>query len=835
LVATTKNASGQWRGLLSAEAAHRLGVYGPNHLKKEEKHTRLKEALGSLADPMAIMLVLASATYFLLGETRDGIILLIALVPVLGVDVLLESKSREALKKLAQTLSPTAQVIRNSMEIRIPSEQLVPGDLLLLKEGDKVHADGVLRECANFSVDESQLTGESEPVAKKASEHMPKKGWKEEQQFFAGSTVLSGQAVGEVLNTGLRTRLGKIAKLISESEAEPTPLQKKTEDLVKKLAFVALIVAVGVLGLELLRGMSFYKSLLSAVSLSIAAVPEEFPLVFILFLSLGAWRLSSQGVLVRRLASVETLGSTTVICVDKTGTLTYGKFQLDFHEPFAAHFTENAILEASVLACEPNPQDRMEKAILEHALESKVNVPHILDRWELVHDFDFDYVGKHMSHVWKMKTSAKHWRLVAKGAFEGILEHCEFAPGEREEAEKQNTLLATQGMRVLAVAGRDAESFTGDRVKDESKLKLYGFLGFRDPLRTDVPEAVEECQRAGIKIKILSGDHLMTAHAIADAAGIAHGPEDLLNGPDLDNLSKEEFAGKVNHGAIFARVRPDQKHAIVGALKSAGEIVAMAGDGINDAPALKLADIGIAMGKKGTEVARSSAQIVLLHDSFTAIVSTVREGRRIFANIQRSFFFLLAFHIPIVGLALLCPMADLPLLLLPVHLVWLELIIHPVSALVFEAEPAPPDVMRRPPRDPKAALLPGGDVWYSVLSGGLLTVAVLAFYHARLSEGVPYARSAGLAALIIGSLLLVWSERAVDKPWFSMPFPRTLRFWVVWVLVAVSLPVIIEVPFLASIFQVVPLRLTDWGIALGLAVVSIGWRAFGKIGKTSNH
>jgi Ca2+-transporting ATPase len=352
-------------------------------------------------------------------------------------------------------------------------------------------------------------------------------------------------------------------------------------------------------------------------------------------------------------------------------------------------------------------------------------------------------------------------------------------------------------------------------------------LAFKDPLRPDVPAAVELCQRAGIRIKIITGDHLLTAHAIADAAGILHEPEDLMNGGALEKLSPEELVRKVKKGVVFARVQPSQKYAIVEALKGLGEVVAMTGDGINDAPALKKADIGIAMGLKGTEVARASASMVLLADSFASIVATVEEGRRIFANIQRSFLFLVAFHIPIVVLALLCPLFGYPLFYLPVHLVWLELIVHPVSALIFEAEPAPLDMMSKPPRDPKAPLLPLGSVILSALSGIFLSGVVLAFYLVRLPLGVVHARSAGLAVLILGSLLLVFSERAMDQPWWKVPFPRTARFWVVWLAVALSLPVIMETPWLEGVFQVERLSLEDWGWAALLACAAIGWRSLG--------
>ena len=815
------------QGLTTAEASERLRLHGPNRLAAPKPYARLKEVLGVLADPMAVMLALAATTYFLLGENRDGFILLGALVPVLAVDVALEARSREALKKLSEAMAPKARVIRDGVESEIPSEKVVPGDLLVLKEGDQLLADGIVRQGANFSVDESPLTGESVPVSKKTTPEGT--AAPNDSLFFAGSTVLTGQAYGETLETGLRTRYGKIAKLVGETGAEPTPLQKKASRLVRRLVQAAVAVALGVMALECVRGVSFYQAFLSSVSLTIAAMPEEFPLVFTLFLSLGAFRLSRHGVLIKRMASVETLGSTTVICVDKTGTLTAGHFELDSHLPLTPWATEEAVLEASVLACEIFPADPMEKAILDHTRKHGVQARKVQDRWELVYDYDFDPLGKHMSHVWRKKADPTGWRIVAKGALEGILEHCDISSEEREVAERENERLASRGARILAVAARDGTAFTGRREEDERDLKFLGFLAFRDPLRPEVPRAVALCQQAGIRIKMITGDHLLTAHAVADAAGIDHEPGNLLNASGLTRLTPDQLRERVVKGVVFARVQPEQKYAIVEALKQAGEVVAMTGDGINDAPALKKADIGIAMGVKGTEVARASADMVLLSDSFPAIVETIQEGRRIFANIQKAFLFLIAFHIPIVALALLCPLLGLPLFYLPIHLVWLELIVHPVSALVFEAEPAGTDAMRQPPRPPQSSLLPARLVGLSALTGVFLTAAVFGFYALRLSQGVERARSAGLAVLILGILLLIWSERAVDKAWWRIPFPRNCRFWFVWFLVALSLPAILEIPNLAPVFRVEPLPLKDWGWAGTLALAATGWRAFGRI------
>ena len=814
------------KGLASEEARRRLAQFGPNRFASSAPYARLKAILKILADPMAIMLLAAALLYFLLGVKRDGFILLAAVFPVLFVDVSLEFRSREALKKLAQAVAPQALVLRDKVEISVLTDELVPGDILVLHEGNGVHADGVVRRCANFSLDESQLTGESEPVSKKPPESELAETWNESHLFYAGSTVLTGQAYGEILLTGRETRYGKIAELVDVESEEQAPIQKKIGAIVRRLVLIAGAVILLVFALTFWRGSSVSSSILAAISLGISVIPEEFPLVLTVFLSLGAWRLGKKGVLIKRLSSVETLGSTTIICVDKTGTLTQGRFTLSADLPVPGNFSEEDVMTASILACELSPVDPMEKAILEFAREKGIQPTQVQKSWRLAHDFDFDPRGKHMSHVWE-PTKGGEWRIVAKGALEGILEHCEVSPKEREWVERENARLAGQGNRVLAVAGREASAFTGNRLEDERGLRLYGLLSFQDPLRPEVAAAVAQCQEAGIKIKLITGDHLLTAHAVADAAGIDHQPSGLMNGPELEKLKPGLFTEKVSKGSIFARVKPEQKYAIVDALEKSGEVVAMTGDGINDAPALKRAHIGIAMGRKGTEVAKAAAGMILLEDSFSAIVATIGEGRRIFANIQKSFSYLISFKLPSVGIALVCPLLGVPLLLLPVHLVWLELIQHPVSALVFEEEPLENNEMKRPPRDPSAPLLKSGQVLRAAFSGLFLMTAVLWVYLGHLSGGVVHARSLAFSVYILGSLIHIWDARAMDRPWWKVPFPRTKRFWLVCGSAALTLPVLFQTPWLAAVFQVEPLAFSDWGLALVSALAATVWRAVG--------
>ncbi|MGH7924831.1 MAG: cation-translocating P-type ATPase [Candidatus Binatus sp.] len=570
-------------GLGADEAARRLKIYGPNRLVRASRCAAILEFVRTAADPMAIMLAAAGAVYYALGERTDAYVLFAAIIPVLAVDVILEARSRTALKKLAGVVAPRARVVRGGVEVEIATEDLVPGDLLLLKEGDIVHADAVVRSSSNLALDESQLTGEAEPASKRPHEISGAVADAPEMcRVYAGSRVLEGLGSAQVVTTGERTRYGDLARLVAEVGNSPTPLERKTARMVRWMVAIAITVSVILFVLRILGGATAGQAFLYAISLAMSAVGEEFLLVLTMFLSLGAYRLSRHGVLVRRLACVETLGSTTVICLDKTGTLTAGEFVLEEHVPLGPDISEDALLEAAALACEPQAADTMERKILAHCDEHGINVDALHSRWRLIHDYAFDPVGKHMSHVWSGREGAGVKRIVAKGALEGIVEHCDLTPADLARAENANAEMAERGMRVLAVAGREVErgGLTGERAPDERGFRLFGLLGFRDPLRPAVPDAVAQCQRAGVTLKLITGDHALTAHAIAEAAGIRHTDDGIVTGAELDGADKESFDRLVRRCSIFARIRPEQKYAIVEALRRAGEVVAMTVTGL---------------------------------------------------------------------------------------------------------------------------------------------------------------------------------------------------------------------------------------------------------------
>jgi Ca2+-transporting ATPase len=803
--------AGTHAGLASAEAARRLAIHGPNVLVPATRWRRVKDLARTVADPMAIMLAAAAAVYLALGEVADGVVLALALVPVLAVDLVLERRARRTLAALSARFAPSARVVRDGRERAIPIEELVPGDLVVLAEGDLVFADAEIAAGQHLALDESHLTGESEPLQRGAGDPV-----------HAGSRVIAGRALATVTATGPETAYAAIAALVAGAVAGKTPLQHRVGRLVRRLGIAAVALAVLLFALLAVAGGSIAAAALSAISLAMAAIPEEFPLVLTIFLALGAARLSRRGVLVRRLAAVEALGSTTVICIDKTGTLTHGRFELAEHRALAA--TDAELLTAAALACELATDDAMERAILAHCGEHGVDVAGLHARWELAADHPFEVAGKHMTHVWR---SGDRWRVVMKGALEGVAAHCDLDAAARDAAERAMTAMGRAGMRVLAVAARDGTGAAPlDRAAGERGLTLLGLVGFRDPLRPEVPAAVAACRAAGIELKVVTGDHAITARAIAEAAGLAVGDDAVSTGDELAALAPADRADRIRRATVLARIRPEQKYEIVDTMIRGGEVVAMTGDGINDAPALRRASIGISMGEGATEVARAAAGLVLLRDDLGALVDTVAEGRRIHANLQRAFLFLVGFHVPIIALAVVPPVLGLPLLLLPIHLVWLELIVHPVAALAFEDE-AGGDVLDRPPRPPAAPILPRRLLARAVASGAALAAGALAIYALRASAGVEAARAAVMATIVLGGLGLVWAELALDQPWRAVVAPRRRRFWIVVGAVAASLPFALAVPPLRELLALAPPSAGDVAVAVAVAVAAVAWRAGG--------
>ena len=682
-------------GLTQDEAKARLAADGPNELGANQRRTVFAIAGEVAREPMFLLLLGAGAIYFAMGDPHEALILLGFVVIIMMITILQERRTENALEALRDLSSPRALAIRDSVPTRIPGREVVREDILILAEGDRIPADGVVLQAHELATDESMLTGESEAVVKFADGGV----------VFAGTLVVRGQGMIKVSAIGGATELGRIGKSLQDISIESSPLRDEMGLLTRRLAVIGigLCLALALLYWTLRGG--WLDALLAGITLAMGILPQEFPVIMIIFLAMGARRIASQKVLTRRLNAIETLGETTVLCVDKTGTLTQNRMAvtalsvdgnlLEIKDIAGAGLPEpyHELLEYAVLASEIDPHDPMEQAFHRFAGDLLADTDHLHPNWFLAKEYELSPELLAMSHLWKNDTGKQNV-VATKGAPEAIADLCHMSAAERENLAQQAQIMADRGLRVLGVAkARHLVQDSFPEIQHDFDFKFIGLIGLADPLRPEVPSAVAECLRAGIRVVMITGDHPRTARAIAASAGIDS--REVITGTELESMDVKAISARIASVSIFARVTPQQKLAIVEALKANGEVVAMTGDGVNDAPALKAAHIGIAMGKRGTDVAREAASLVLLEDDFGAIVAAIRLGRRIFANLRQAMVYTLAVHIPIIGLSVLPVMFGMPLILAPIHIAFLELIIDPACSIVFEAEPGNPGLMEQ--------------------------------------------------------------------------------------------------------------------------------------------
>ena len=828
-------------GLSGDEAKARLAREGPNELPAQKKRSLLAIGFGVVREPMFLMLVAAGIIYLLMGEPADALMLIGFVLVVMAITIIQEQRTERALDALRDLSSPRALVVRDGIHRRIAGHDVVRGDFVVLCEGDRVPADGILRRGINLAADESLLTGESVPVRKVPSadaEELDKPGGDDLSSLFSGSLVTAGQGIAEIVATGPRSGLGKIGRALARVEQEPTLLQKETGRMVRTFAIVGLLacaLVVVVYGFTRGGGAEVWKQgFLAGIAMAMATLPEEFPVVLTIFLALGAWRISRKNVLTRRMPAVEMLGAATVLCVDKTGTLTQNQMTLrqiagagtvldlaTLQGPLPEDL--HGLLENAILASKRDPFDPMERALHEAGDRWVKNTEHLHPGWSLTKEYPLAPGLLAVSQAWSTG-NRDEVVVAAKGAPEAIAELCHLSPALRASLSRGAATLASQGLRVLGVArGTTSQGRLPDQHHGLS-LELVGLLGFEDPVRPTVPAAVAECQAAGVRVLMITGDYPTTAQSIAKQAGIANA-EKVLTGSELDAMSDEELARQVRTVQVFARVVPEQKLRIVNALKANQEIVAMTGDGVNDAPALKAAHIGIAMGGRGTDVAREAASLVLLDDDFSSVVAAIRLGRRIFDNIKKAIAFILAVHVPIAGLSMLPVfIADWPLLLLPFHIAFLQLIIDPSCALIFEAESAEANVMKRPPRKPNERLFSMKTVGFAVLQGlSVLAACLGVFLLARTSHSADAARGLMFATLVVAFIVIILVNRSWTRSVFAMlRVPNPALLWVVLGACAI-LALVLLVPVVQKLFHFAPLHVTDVLMSLGAGVACVLW------------
>jgi Ca2+-transporting ATPase len=822
-------------GLTAAKARERLQRDGPNELQQNSRRSQARIVLDALREPMLQLLLEAGVIYLVLGDLAEALILLAFAVLNVVLVAVQEGRTERALAALKDLTSPRALVIRDGARQRIAAKELVVDDVVLLAEGDRVPADAILHEVAHLEADESLLTGESVPVRKavgQAAGEAARPGGDGSPHVWSGSLIVAGTGAATVTATGGRTAIGQIGKSLGAVESAPTPLQVQTRQLVRLFATAGISASVV---LALVYGMlhgDWVKAILAGITLAMATLPEEFPLVLTIFLVLGAWRISKSHVLVRRSAAIEALGATTVLCTDKTGTLTVNRMSVarlkvkgadidvNGHAPVDLPELFHQLLEFAILASRADPFDPMERAFHDLGQRFLARTEHLHADWALAHGYPLAPELLAMSQAWQARTGDRYV-LAAKGAPEAIADLCHLPPAKVEAIRRDVGLLATEGLRVLAVARGEYGAARWPDSQHDFDFEFLGLLGLADPLRPGVPEAVAACRTAGIRVTMITGDHPATARAIAQQAGIS--AANVLTGAEMAKLDDATLADRIRGTSVFARIMPEQKLRLVQAFAADGEVVAMTGDGVNDAPSLKAAHIGVAMGGRGTDVAREAASLVLMDDDFTSLVTAVRLGRRIDDNLRKAISYILAVHVPIAGMSLLPVLFGWPLLLGPIHVVFLELIIDPVSSIVFEAEPEEAGVMTRPPRDPKAPLFGPTLLARGLLQGTVVLIAALGMFliGVRDAHGEDVARAMAFVTLVLGNLGLVFANRSIDTSAFrAILRPNPALAFVLGVTV-LALTLALEVPWLRGLFGFALLSPTQLLEPVAAAVASL--------------
>ena len=810
--------------LTQEQATHQRALDGPNELPRPPRRTAWRILLEVAREPMLQLLVAAVGLYLALGNTAEAGVLLVFVAMIVTITLVQERRTERVLEALHDMTSPRAVVWRDATRQRVAGTALVRGDIIELTEGDRVPADARLLAANDLAVDESLLTGESLPVAKaaEAGELAATVGL-----VRAGTMVVAGQALAQVTATGARSEIGRIGKVLGAIEAEATPLTRQTRQLVRwvSVSGLAVSLAVGVLYAWTLGDA--LGGALAGITLAMSMLPQEFLLILTVFMAMGAWRLSQRRVLTRRAATIETLGAATILCTDKTGTLTQnrmaiqalvrcdarglqswragdGKLPLVFHD----------LLREGVLASEPAPVDPMERSLHQLAQDRLDPAP---GEWTLVHEYGLSPQWPVMSHVWQAPGDGTH-AVAAKGAPESVTRLCRLSPQAAAQVLAEAAALAGQGMRVLAVARATWAGTAWPADQQGFEFELLGLVAFADPLREQVPQAIRDCQRAGIRVAMITGDHPATALAIARQAGIDVRGGVLL-GDEIETLDDTALRKRVTQTAVFARVAPQQKLRIVQALKANGEVVAMTGDGVNDAPSLKSAHIGIAMGGRGTDVAREASSLVLLDDDFASLVQAVRLGRRIHDNLRKAMRFVFAVHLPIAGLATIPLVFGWPLLFSPMHIAFLEIVMNPVCSIAFEAQEEERDVMERPPRTPGASLFSPAAIAHSLIQGALVLAVVGLFYAAmqQVQVSAAAARTAAFIALVTANIALILVNRSFGPGWREMLGWRNQVLWRIVLATLALLAIVIAVPLLRQLlgFEVPGPRLLAVSLGVG--------------------
>ncbi|MBU1168632.1 MAG: cation-translocating P-type ATPase [Proteobacteria bacterium] len=826
-----------YKGLSENEALERRNTEGYNELPSSKRKNIFSMALGVIKEPMFILLVSAGTLYLILGDVGEGVILLCFVFLIMGIEFHQEKKTESALDALRDLASPRAMVIRDGVAKLIPSRDMVTRDIFILKEGDRVPADARVLQGLNLLADESLLTGESVPVRKRAwtgDEHPFSPGGDDLPYVYSSSMIVQGNAILEATATGIHTEIGKIGKAIETIPEEPSRLKKEMRGLITRIALIGIALCVLLVIVYALTRDNLLNGILAGITLAMSILPEEFPVILTVFLAIGAFRMSRKQVLARKSSTLETLGSTTVLCTDKTGTLTCNTMTVNLlyngrhiHDVMNCRTCPAAfhdILEYGILASQINPFDPMEKAIIQMGSLYLTTPRHNHTHYKVVKEYPLSQNLLAMSRVFVHEKTGEHI-IAAKGAPEAIFDLCHLPDHEKLLFSQTTEAFAEQGLRVLGVAMSENNLSPLPENQHDIEFNFVGLVGMKDPIREQVPQAVAECYMAGVRVIMVTGDYPVTARNIGQEIGLKN-PEHVISGQELKVMSEEELSQRIKEVNIFARVLPEQKLNIVHALRKNNEIVAMTGDGVNDAPALKASDIGISMGKKGTDVARESSHLVIMDDNFSSIVSGMKMGRRIFDNLQKALAYTFAIHVPITGLALIPVFfKDLPLMLWPVHVVFLEMIIDPACSIIFEAEQEEKNVMKRPPKPLDEPFFGIEKIMMSCTQGLFILASVFLVYGFGVYLGFPEReiRSLTFTCLIAANIATILSNRSWTRHIFQILFiPNPTVTWVLGGAIF-FLILVLNVPLFLDLFKFQPISLFKAALASLTGLLSITW------------
>ena len=812
------------KGLNNYEVLTSQKLYGYNSIKANHKNSWYILLFDILKEPMLLLLIAVTIIYVIVGNYSEALFMLGAIIAVSGISFYQDNRSKKALEALEKLNEPLSMVIRNSKVIQIPTNEIAVGDLCIIEEGKMINADGKILHSNDFSVNEASLTGESFSVFKNPET--------DDNKVYSGTLVVSGLAVFEVENIGAKTKLGKIGQSIQNIKEEVSPLQLQITKFVKWMAFIGIAVFLTVWAYSFWQSRDIVQSLLAGLTLAMSILPEEIPVAFTTFMALGSWKLMKQGVIIKRSSIVETLGSTTVICTDKTGTITENSMKLKALFDFKSNqvFDDKSfdkselsqLIQFAMWSSEPVPFDPMEKTL--HKVYEETQTSDQRKDFQMIHEYPLEGKPPMMTHIFENNSGERI--IAAKGAPEAILAVSQLAENEKENLGQQIQEFGQQGYRVLGVAKCD---FKGNNFPEKQQEFNYDFLGFTvfyDPPKQNIQQVFNKIYDAGIKVKVITGDNADTTNAIAQQAGVKNNSP-AVNGSEITHQSEAELMALSNETTLFTRMFPEAKLSVVNALKQSGEVVAMLGDGVNDAPALKVAHIGVAMGNKGTEIAKAAAALVITNDDLDKLIIGIEAGRRIYTNIKKAIQYIISIHIPII-LTVSLPLFlgwIYPNIFTPVHVIFLELIMGPTCSIVYENEPIEKNAMQQKPRKMTETFLNWSELSISIIQGLMITAGVLFVYQLAVQNGASEetTRAMVFTTLIFSNVFLSLTNRSFTYSLFESFKNKNILFPLIIGATLVLLFAILYIPVFSKFFHISSLNLKDLGIAILIAMVSVLW------------